>query len=64
MQTSIKHKVSVPYYVELEDLLLRQIGFVLKGKTTEIIKSFLSFNILAGVSIMRIEKQDAEWITF
>ena len=33
--TCLKHKVSVPYYVELEDLLLRQIGFVLKGKTTE-----------------------------
>lgn len=33
--TCNKYKVSVPYYVELEDLLLRQIGFVLKGKAEE-----------------------------
>lgn len=33
--TCLKYKVPVPYYVELEDLLLRQIGFVLKGKAAE-----------------------------
>lgn len=33
--TCQKFKVSVSYYVELEDLLLRQIGFVLKGKAFE-----------------------------
>ena len=34
-ETCLKHKVPVTYYVELEDLLLRQIGFVLKGKVAE-----------------------------
>lgn len=33
--TCQKHKVSVQYYVQLEDLLLRQIGFVLDGKAAE-----------------------------
>ena len=33
--TCLKYKVPVPYYVELEELLLRQIGFVLKGKVAE-----------------------------
>ena len=33
--TCQKHKISVSYYVELEELLLRQIGFVLKGKVDE-----------------------------
>lgn len=33
--TCQKHNVSVMYYVELEDLLLRQIGFVLEGKAAE-----------------------------
>ena len=33
--TCQKHKISTSYYVELEDLLLRQIGFVLKGKAEE-----------------------------
>lgn len=33
--TCQKYKITIPYYVELEELLLRQIGFVLKGKATD-----------------------------
>ena len=33
--TCQKHKISISYYIELEELLLRQIGFVIKGKTEE-----------------------------
>lgn len=34
-ETCQKFHVSVPYYVELEDLLLRQIGFILKGDLSD-----------------------------
>ena len=33
--TCKKYKIEVSYYVEQEELLLRQIGFVLKGKAAE-----------------------------
>ncbi len=33
--TCQKHKVDISYYIEQEELLLRQIGFVLKGKSAE-----------------------------
>ena len=34
-ETCQKYHVSVPYYVEQEDLLLRQIGFILKGDVSD-----------------------------
>ena len=33
--TCQKYKIRVPYYIEQEELLLRQIGFVLTGKALE-----------------------------